>query len=141
MVKRVTAPEAAALLAEGWTYLDVRSVPEFDLGHPTGALNIPLLHYAGHGLEPNPDFERVIAANFPRDARLVVGCKVGGRSLQAAALLQAAGYSSVVDLRGGFLGEHDAFGRLVCRGWVDEQLPIETAAPPEHRYEALAAKP
>jgi rhodanese-related sulfurtransferase len=138
MVKRVTAPEAAALLADGWTYLDVRSIPEFDLGHPAGAFNVPLLHHAGRGLLPNLDFERVVTANFPPDTRLIVGCKVGGRSLQAAALLEAAGYTSVVDLRGGFLGEHDAFGRLVCRGWVDAALPIETTAPPERCYEALA---
>jgi rhodanese-related sulfurtransferase len=140
MVKRVTAPEAAALLAEGWTYLDVRSILEFDLGHPTGAVNVPLLHHAGRGLVPNPDFERVVAASFPRDSRLVVGCKLGSRSLQAAALLQAAGYPNVVDLRGGFLGERDAFGRLTCPGWVDEALPIESAAPPERCYQALAAK-
>ncbi len=54
MVKRVTPPEAAALLAEGWIYLDVRSIPEFDLGHPTGAVNVPLLHHAGPCWSPTP---------------------------------------------------------------------------------------
>jgi rhodanese-related sulfurtransferase len=140
MVKRVTPPEAAGLLAEGWIYLDVRSIPEFDLGHPTGAVNVPLLHHAGRMLVPNPDFERVVRANFPPDTKLIVGCKVGARSLQAAAILQAAGYPDVVDLQGGFLGERDAFGRLICRGWVDESLPVESAAAPERTYESLAAK-
>ena len=140
MVKRVTPAEAATLLASGWMYVDVRSIPEFDLGHPAGAFNIPLLHYGGGGLVPNPDFERVVAANFPPETKLVVGCKVGSRSLQAAALLQAAGYADVVDLRGGLLGERDPFGRLISPGWVDAQLPIEATTPAERTYAALAAK-
>src|SRR4051812_21955325 len=44
MVKRVLPREAAALLADGWAYLDVRSIPEFEQGHPPGAVNVPLLH-------------------------------------------------------------------------------------------------
>ena len=40
MVKRVTPVEAEALLKEGWTYLDVRSIPEFDGGHPVGASDV-----------------------------------------------------------------------------------------------------
>ena len=47
MVKRVTPPEASTLLGEGWVYLDVRSIPEFDDGHPPGAANVPLLHFQG----------------------------------------------------------------------------------------------
>ena len=138
MVKRVTPPEAAALLADGWVYLDVRSIPEFDAGHPAGAANVPLLHFEGGRMRPNPDFERVVTANFPRQTRLVVGCKVGGRSLQAAALLEAAGYPDVVDMRGGFHGEKDGFGRVTCAGWAASNLPVETAAPADRTYAALA---
>src|ERR1700753_4523583 len=112
MVKRVTPPEAAALLAEGWSYLDVRSIPEFEGGHPAGAVNVPLMHFEGGRMAPNADFQQVVEANFPRDAKLVLGCKAGGRSLQAAALLEAAGYTSVVDMRGGYHGEHDGLGRV-----------------------------
>ena len=54
MVKRVTPIEADALLKDGWAYLDVRSIPEFDGGHPTGAANVPLLHMAGGRMAPNP---------------------------------------------------------------------------------------
>ncbi len=140
MVKRVTPPEAAKLLETGWTYLDVRSIPEFEGGHPTGAANVPLLHFEGGRMSPNPDFQRVVAANFPTDTKLVVGCKAGGRSLQAAALLEAAGYTSVVDMRGGFHGEHDGMGRLTCAGWLESKLPVEAAAPPEKTYAVLAKK-
>jgi rhodanese-related sulfurtransferase len=140
MVKRVTPPEAAALLAEGWSYLDVRSIPEFEGGHPAGAANVPLLHFDQGRMAPNPDFQRVVTANFAKDAKIVVGCKAGGRSLQAAGLLEAAGYTSVIDMRGGFHGEHDGMGRVACAGWTESNLPVETSAPAEKTYAALAAK-
>src|SRR5262252_6993513 len=79
MPKRVLPKEAAALLEEGWAYLDVRSIPEFEQGHPAGAANIPLLHFQNGRMAPNPDFTRVVEATFPKDAKIVVGCKVGGR--------------------------------------------------------------
>ena len=104
--------------------------PSSTEGHPAGAANVPLLHFAGGRMSPNADFQKVVAANFPPDTKLVVGCKAGGRSLQAAALLEAAGYTSVVDMRGGFHGEHDGMGRVTCAGWLESKLPVETTAPP-----------
>ena len=140
MVKRVMAAEAAELVKDGWAYLDVRSIPEFDDGHPPGAANVPLLHFQGGRMAPNPDFQRVVEANFPKDAKIVVGCKAGGRSLQAATLMQAAGYTNVVDMRGGFHGERDAFGRVAAPGWAEAGLPVETATPAEKTYAELAKK-
>jgi len=140
MVKRIVPKEAAALVADGWTYLDVRSIPEFEQGHPAGAANVPLLHFQNGRMTPNPDFQRVVEANYPKDAQIVVGCKAGGRSLQAATLMQAAGYTSVVDMSGGFHGERDGFGRVSVTGWAAESLPVETTAAPDKTYEALAAK-
>ena len=140
MVKRVTPPEAADLLANGWTYLDVRSIPEFESGHPPGAANIPLLHFTGGRMSPNPDFQKVVEGSYPRDTKLVVGCKAGGRSLQAAALLEAAGYTNVVDMRGGFHGEQDGMGRVTCAGWLESKLPVESAAPPEKTYAELSKR-
>lgn len=139
MAKRVVPAEAAALLEQGWTYIDVRSVPEFEAGHPKGAFNIPLLHMTGGRMAPNPDFQRVVEANYPRDAKLVLGCKVGGRSLQAATLLEGAGFTSLVDVRGGFSGERDPFGRVQSPGWVDSGLPVEVETPPSHGWTELAA--
>jgi rhodanese-related sulfurtransferase len=139
MVKRVTPPEAAALLEQGWTYLDVRSIPEFEAGHPPGAANVPLLHFTAGRMSPNPEFQKVVEAVYPRDAKLVVGCKMGGRSLQAAALLEAAGYANVVDMRGGFAGEQDGMGRVTCAGWAG-QLPVETATPAANTYAELVKK-
>jgi rhodanese-related sulfurtransferase len=140
MVKRILPAEAAKLMEQGWTYLDVRSIPEFEQGHPPGAANIPLLHFQGGRLVPNPDFKRVVEASFSKDAPVVVGCKTAGRSQQAAALMEAAGYSNLVEMRGGFAGERDGMGRVSVRGWAEEGLPVETAAPPDKTYEQLSAK-
>ncbi len=129
MAKRVSPPEAAELLQQGWRYVDVRSIPEFDEGHPQGAANVPLLHMQGGRMAPNPEFQRVMQANFPKDSQLVIGCKSGGRSAQAAALLEAAGYTSVVDMRGGFGGERDMFGRVTTPGWKEAGLPVEKVTP------------
>jgi rhodanese-related sulfurtransferase len=129
MAKRVSPPEAADLLKQGWRYVDVRSIPEFDEGHPQGAANVPLLHMKAGRMAPNPDFQRVMEANFPKDSQLVVGCKAGGRSAQAAALLEASGYTSVVDMRGGFHGERDPLGRTNTPGWLEAGLPVEKVTP------------
>ena len=137
MVKRVTPIEAEALLKEGWAYLDVRSIPEFDSNHPAGAANIPLLHMAGGRMAPNGAFQAVVEGNYAKDAKIVVGCKAGGRSLQAATLMEAAGYTSVVDMRGGYHGERDQFGRVACAGWAESGLPVEQTAPPEKTYAEL----
>jgi rhodanese-related sulfurtransferase len=140
MVKRVMPAEAANLLKEGWSYLDVRSIPEFDQGHPVGAANIPLLHFQGGRMAPNPAFQRVVEASFPKDSKLVIGCKSGGRSLQAAGLLAAAGYTNIVDLQGGFGGEHDALGRASSPGWAAAGLPVATTAEAGKSYADLSAK-
>src|SRR5687767_13989883 len=100
MVSNVTPTEAKRLIDdEGYTYLDVRTVEEFDGGHPAGAYNVPVVHA---GMLPNGEFVAVVEATFPKDARLVVGCQSGGRSARAAALLASCGYEHVVNMDGGF---------------------------------------
>jgi rhodanese-related sulfurtransferase len=140
MPKRVTPPEAAQLLAQGWLYVDVRSIPEFEDGHPAGATNIPLLHMTQGRMALNPEFQRVLEATFPKDAQLVIGCKSGGRSAQAAALLEAAGYKNVVDMRGGFGGERDMFGRVTCAGWAEAGLPVDKKCQPGKSYAEVEKK-
>jgi rhodanese-related sulfurtransferase len=140
-IKRITPDEAAELLGQGWTYVDVRSVPEFDQGHPEGAYNVPFLHRAGQGMVPNPDFMKVMQTAFPKDAKLVVGCRSGARSLRAAEALVAQGYQNVIDMRGGFAGELDAANRLACDGWQQRSLPISRTAQPGRAYRDLESKP
>src|SRR5436190_10075935 len=105
MPNRVTPKEAAALLEQGYTYVDVRSIPEYQQGHPKGAHNVPFMHLEAGRMVLNPDFMAVMQRLYAKDARLVLGCKSGGRSLQAATLLERIGYSGVIDMRGGFDAE------------------------------------
>jgi rhodanese-related sulfurtransferase len=137
-VKRVMPKEAHDLVQQGWAYVDVRSIPEFEAEHPAGAYNIPLMHLVvGRGMTPNPEFSAVFAKHFPKDAKVVVGCKTAGRSLRAAEMLAAAGWTSVVDMRGGFVGELDMSGTPVVVGWKDSQLPVEKTGPAERTWEGL----
>jgi rhodanese-related sulfurtransferase len=134
-VKRVSPEEARDLMEkDGYTYLDVRSVPEFESGHPRGAFNIPLNHMGPGGMSPNPDFLSVVQKTFPPDAKLVLGCKGGGRSLRAAEMLQAAGFKSIIDQRAGFEGS------ATEAGWRPRGLPTESQAEPGRAYETLQSK-
>ncbi len=70
--------------------LDVRQQKEYDEGHIDGARLIPL----------NTLPDRL--AELPKEKEIVVYCKSGRRSAQAAVFLQASGYKNVVSLSGGF---------------------------------------
>lgn len=102
-MKRVSAPEAKKLQDEGWTYVDVRSEPEFDGGHPPGAVNVSM---------HSPDFFEAMASRFKKDQQLIIGCLMGPRSARAAAALEAQGYTQLVDAAEGF------------SGWVQAKLPV-----------------
>jgi NAD(P)-dependent dehydrogenase (short-subunit alcohol dehydrogenase family) len=81
MVKRVSPQEAKDLIdGEGYVYVDVRSIPEWDESHPAGSFNVPLMHMGPAGMAPNPDFLAVMEKSFPKDSKLVLGCKGGGLS-------------------------------------------------------------
>lgn len=136
-IERVSAEEAQELLREGFLYLDVRSVQEFDGGHPPGAYNVPLQHLTPRGMEPNPDFLAEVEANFPKDHGIVVGCRSGVRSLRAAETMAAAGFRRVVDLRPGYAGRSSAFGQVLEKGWAGAGLPIATEPEPGRSYDEL----
>src|SRR5262245_27074927 len=138
-LKRVSPQEADELVREkGYAYVDVRSVPEFDAGHPEGAYNVPILQMGPMGMSPNPAFLDVMQRNFPKDAKLVLGCRSGGRSLQAAQVLAAAGYTDLVDQRAGFEGGMGPGG--FEPGWRPGGLPVATQAAPDRDYETLKNK-
>lgn len=124
-VRRVDPDEAAELVDQGWTYLDVRSVAEFEGGHAPGAFNIPLFDFVpGQGLRPNANFLREVIHAFEPERPLVVACKAGGRSATAAAMMAEAGFTQMVDMRGGFYGEVDPDGMVSCAGWAARGLAV-----------------
>jgi rhodanese-related sulfurtransferase len=136
-VKRVSPEEALALMdKEGYAYVDVRSAPEFASGHPKGAYNVPLAHLGPQGMTPNLDFLAVMEKTFPKDRKLVVGCKTGGRSLQAATLLLSSGWQTIIDQRAGFQGSMDPSGRPEP-GWGPKGLPSSQTAEPGRSWDEL----
>lgn len=139
---RISPAEAhARMTREGFVYVDVRTEDEFAAGHPAGAYNVPLQCVgAGGALEPNPDFLAVMANAFAKDAPLIVGCKMGGRSARAANALAVAGFTRILDQRAGWDGARGPFGQLTEPGWSRASLPAETGAPPDRTYETLRAR-
>jgi rhodanese-related sulfurtransferase len=132
--RRVSAREAHALCGQGYSYLDVRSVAEFDAGHPEGAYNVPLSEPAPEGMRDNPEFARQVEALFAREAPLVVGCASGVRSLRAARLLVERGFTQVVEQRAGMEGVRDPFGRVREPGYRAEGLPVALRALPGRSF-------
>ena len=143
-LKQVDVRTAHQLLAEqDHAYVDVRSIPEFQNGHPTGARNVPLLHLDSNSgqMTPNPEFLEVMQANYPPETKLLIGCQMGGRSSQAGQLLVAAGYSDVANVLGGFGGTRDRMtGQVISEGWADAGLPVEQDTPPGSGYDDLREK-
>ena len=141
-VTQVDVRQAQALRAsEDYTYVDVRSVPEYDAGHPAGAHNVPLLHRdpATGMMQPNVQFLDVMQANYAKDAKLLVGCQMGGRSSQAAQILVSAGYTNVCNVLGGFGGARDRYtGQVLNEGWADAGLPVDTEPTPGGGYGDLS---
>lgn len=125
-MKRISPAEALDLQNNGWTYLDVRSTPEFEGGHPKGAVLVPLMEAGPAGMAPNAAFLDQVLARFPLDTPLVLGCAAGGRSLVAAKMLAEAGYTQVADQRCGFGGARGPDGQLVEAGWKEAGLPVDT---------------
>ncbi len=97
----VSTGEAAELVAGGALLLDVREVDEWTAGHVAGALFMPM-----------GEVEARIG-ELPRDRRVVVICRVGGRSGAVTEFLTAAGLDAV-NLAGGITA------------WDAEHRPIVT---------------
>jgi rhodanese-related sulfurtransferase len=117
------AHEALSSGSDG-SLVDVRTVEEFDRGHPAGSVNVPWALAGDFGMEPNPDFVAEMQKRFGAEAKLYLSCQAGGRSLKACQDLEAAGFGSLVNVDGGFGGRRDPMGNLVVAGWAESGLPV-----------------
>lgn len=92
-VREISTADALALDRSdpSIVFLDVRDQHEVNLG------KIPQAMHLSRG-----NLETKIEALLPREARVVIYCANGNRSLFAADTLQQMGYRDVVSLRGGF---------------------------------------
>lgn len=101
----VSAPEFdKEIKADSVQLLDVRTPQEYAEGHIDGALNINI---------QSDDFRRLVEKELSKDSTILVYCRSGRRSMEAAEILTELGYK-VVNLKGGIIG------------WKEYGLPVTT---------------
>jgi len=131
-VKTITPNQAYELQQQADSLMvDVRSHMEFlFIGHPTGAINIPWIDEPDW--EINPHFVREIrqlilgGASKADDVPVILICRSGKRSLEAAELLLNEGLTQVFNVKYGFEGElNDSHHRSTLGGWRYDNLPWE----------------
>lgn len=111
--------------------VDVRTLPEWqfvgvpDLAGTCGKLaTVSWKNYPD--FSPNTQFayELGTVAGIGKDTPLLFICRSGGRSLDAALAMSAAGYRYCFNIEGGFEGEPDGQGhRGAAQGWKAKHLP------------------
>lgn len=102
--------------------IDVRSIPEYAAGHPERAYNIPYPFIYQECDQRRPDgacinggaripqddttfVNAVMAVVSDKDTPIYTLCRTGHRSVLAASLLTAAGYTHVRNIWQGFVGQ------------------------------------
>jgi rhodanese-related sulfurtransferase len=100
---------AADLQKRFYLLVDVRTPEEFAEGHLLGAVSIPLADLKNN---PAPWIRRL-----PRDVSIILQCKAGSRSAQAAQILLQAGFTNVLNLDGGITEWTDTFGSRYLFGF------------------------
>jgi rhodanese-related sulfurtransferase len=140
-VRQINPEQARELLQKepDCAYIDVRTEGEFANGHVPGAVNIPVVfpNPATRQMTPNPDFVRIVEANFPKDKKIIVGCQVGMRSQFAGDLLAQNGFQDVANMQGGFGGSRDSMGRVAVPGWAQLGFPVEMEVDSSRSYEGM----
>ena len=100
--RQITMDEAVTLMEEETDYiiLDVRTPEEFKEGHIPDAVNVPNETIDEEEISELPDKEQMI----------LVYCRSGNRSKQAAEKLAALGYTNIIEFGGinDWIGETEA---------------------------------
>lgn len=112
-IPEITVAQAKEELNQGLVslLLDVREPAEFAKGHIPGAVLAPrgMLEWYADPTTPYAKPE----LTTKRDARIIVACASGGRSMLASETLKKMGYTNVVNMAGGF------------NEWSKQGFPIE----------------
>ncbi|GAA5482237.1 rhodanese-like domain-containing protein [Haloferula sargassicola] len=92
VVEKVSTSVAQQQVNEGAQLLDVRTKAEWDEGHLEDAVRLDV---------KEPGFAEKTAAALDESKPVVVYCRSGHRSAQAASILAEEGFTTVYDMRGG----------------------------------------
>jgi len=99
----LTPAQAVAFMNdEKSVVVDVSAAVDYNKGHIVGARNIALSRLA----EGDPEVKKL------KDSKVLLVCKLGQTSIQAARNLQKAGFSNVAVLKGGM------------QQWLTDQYPV-----------------
>lgn len=128
MIENLDPKQAWALLQENPSavLIDVRTAIEHGfVGHPPKAIHIAWKEFPG--MQLNTQFVEQVEQHAPdKNAPILLLCRSGVRSVEAAKALEAAGYRHLVNILEGFEGpidEHKHRGNL--GGWRFHDLPWE----------------
>jgi thioredoxin len=100
-------PKGFAKMADSLTneqLIDVRTPAEFSAGHIEGALN---MNWNGENFKEE-------TAKLDKTKPVMVYCRTGGRSAEAAEWLKKEGFTNVYEMKSGITG------------WTSENLPVTT---------------
>lgn len=106
--------------------LDVRDRTEYAfVGHPINSVNVPWKHAPDWRL--NPDFVAEVRQRVPNpNTPILLLCRSGQRSFDAAKALADAGYTDLTNVEEGFEGPLDEHKhRSTEGGWRAHDLPWE----------------
>ncbi|GAQ91279.1 hypothetical protein KFL_007570020 [Klebsormidium nitens] len=120
--------EARVLYESGYTYVDVRPALELqEVGKVVNSVNVPLYnakrvyskaeHKKVVQKEENKDFMKQFEKKFPnKSAKLVIACSDGQTySMPALEMLDEAGYTNLVALKGGYYAWFRVFDNKLNR--------------------------
>jgi rhodanese-related sulfurtransferase len=128
-MKNLLPQEAWALLQKepGALFVDVRmEIESLYVGRPPGVVNIPWYEYPELTPHPQRFVQAVEQEAKSKDQPILLICRSGVRTVDAAMALEKAGFTQVINVLDGFEGELDDDGHRssVC-GWRFEGLPWE----------------
>lgn len=112
----------------GTLFIDVRmEVESLYVGRPPGVLNIPWYEYPALTPEPEAFVQAVVQeAGGDKSRPVLLICRSGQRTIDAALALKAAGFTDVAHVVHGFEGDRDAHDhRSTVNGWRHDGLPWE----------------
>jgi rhodanese-related sulfurtransferase len=127
-MKHLTPNEAQAyrLAHADAVLIDCRTEMEyFYVGHPTGAIHVAWQE--APDWQVNPAFAAQVLRETKSTQRpVLLICRSGNRTLEAAAALEQAGFSEVINVLHGFEGDlDDRHHRNTLNGWRHDGLPWE----------------
>ena len=108
MIEQKTSAEVYDLIKDAGkkNLIDVRTPEEYGEVHAVDAVNVPLDQFVG-----GVNVEELLQG-IAKDETVYIICRSGARSMKAAEICEAAGYSQLVNVSGGTME------------WVDSGLPV-----------------